>query len=162
MTNKTQLTILATLAIALTAGSAFADFRPGRVRAGAYSEMRTTEASGIYERETGARLEMNYEDGKSDPVSLTLKMEGKQPETFEIQSIQRGFCGDQLLAVSAPSIFMRGTTVKLTDYSNIRCRIAVRNAWHLDVSTFDEDHLKSEWKLEGQPEYLAVTLTTRR
>lgn len=160
MKNSVQLTILSALALALTAGSAFADFRPGRVRAGVVSDMRTVEANGIYDRETSARLEMNYEDGKAQPVSLTLKVEGQAPIIVPIVKAAKSSCGDTYVASVQPNHFS-SFSIELVDYSNIQCRLFVANKWHVTVLHSDEDMQKSKWKLEGQPEYLAVTLTTR-
>lgn len=163
MSNKVQLTILSVMAIALTAGSAFADFRPGRVRAGVVSDMRVTEATGIFERDTGARVELNYEDGKSKPVSFTLKRDGQQPVVLPISEIQTSACGDTYSAHTKDMISVGGMSLTLVDYSNIQCRMFVANKWHVTVG-YDSGrgNPESHMNLEGQPEYMAVTLTTRR
>jgi|GEM_PF-2699036 len=160
MKNSTQLTVLSVLALALTGVSAFADFRPGRVRAGVVSEMRTAEATGSFERVSGARVELNFEDGKSAPVSITLKVDGAS-SVLPIVKIAASSCGDQYVAITSIPSGFRTTRLELTDYSNIQCRLFVANKWHVTVQHSDEINQKSELKLEGQPEYLAVTLTTR-
>ncbi len=161
MKTSIQLTLLTVLA--LTATSAFADFRPGRVRAGVVSDMRTVEADGIYEREPGARVELNFEDGKAAPVSITLKLDNKEAQVLPILAVEKTGCGDTYSAHSNDATSVGGVALTLVDYSNIQCRLFVANKFHVSVT---KDHgrgqQQSHLKLEGQPEFLAVTLTTRR
>ncbi len=161
MKNSVQLTILSLLAIAVTTSSAFADFRPGRVRAGTVSDMRTVSSSGSFDRLSGARVEMNYQDGKAKPVSFTLKVEGSGAVVLPILNVSPSTCGDVYRAAANGSNRMTGISLELVDYSNIKCRIFVANKWHVTVESRDEQRQKSEWKLEGQPEHLVGTLTTR-
>ncbi len=163
MKNTMQLSILFGLALALTAGAAFADFRPGRVRPGTISEMRTVVASGIYERESGARLELNYEDGKAKPVSLTLKQDGQEALTLPIIRTQLTNCGNTYVAEAPSNFSSTGVSLTLVDYSRIQCKIFVANAWHLEVAQVEGNagEGRSIWKLEGHPQDLVGTLSTR-
>jgi drug/metabolite transporter (DMT)-like permease len=63
---------LGALTLLATAGSAFADFVPGRVRPGQRAEMKTVRSSGIFASVEGAVATINYADGKAEPVSRTL------------------------------------------------------------------------------------------
>lgn len=162
MKSSVQVTFLSLLAFTLTMGAAHADFRPGRVRAGTVSDMRTVTAEGIFERNAGARVELNFEDGKIKPVSITLKMDNGSVLVLPIVKLSPSSCGDQYVAVSSNAHRSASIRLELTDYSNMKCRIYVAQKWHVAVAQNDANEVKSVWTLEGQPEELVGTLTTSR
>jgi hypothetical protein len=159
MKKRIYLTLLPLLSLALTTSVTLADFKPGRVRPGIVSDMRTVDASGIFERLPGARVEMNFQDGKKKPVSFTLKLKGQAPKVLPIVNTTTSNCGNQYVAQdNAPrSGQMR---LELIDYSEIKCRLFVTNKWHLSVQ-HKSGESASLWKLEGQPEFLVRTQLTQ-
>jgi len=163
MKNNAQFIVLSLLTLIVASGAALADFRPGRVRGGIVSEMHTVVADGIFEKQKGAQVEMNYEDGKFEPVSITLKIEGAKPMIFPITKLAPSNCGKKIVANDASLHRFQGLRLELVDYTDAKCRMAVGNKWHLTLIHQVEKSTplrEAKWKLEGQPVFLAGTRST--
>lgn len=118
--------------------------------AGPAAEMKPVEASGLFEAVQGARVELNFAEGQEDPVSITvtLRPEGK-PTTYPVWSAWHSGCGDQYLARAQGDDGVL-TNLRLTDYSQIRCRMFMASKWHLSISVSGAGR-QGALKLEGNP-----------
>lgn len=114
-----------------------------------YANLETTYASGFYEPTRSAVLALTLEDGHA--VSLTLTAEGRKL-TARVWQTQATRCGDRYYArLSVPDERI-STDIRLTDYTNVRCRLWVKNKWHATVKTQEPGGDESRLELEGTPE----------
>jgi hypothetical protein len=144
------------LAVA-TISSAYADFLPGRVRPGYKADMKTVAATGIYQGIEGAFVTLNYEDGKAEPVSISVSLPNtKKKTTLPVHNIKKSECGDHYVAYYATQNLVQ-TYFELTSYVTAKCERAIPNTFELSVKT-SQPGSKSELDVAGNAEVIYVTM----
>lgn len=114
-----------------------------------HAQMEVSYASGFYEPTRGAVLSVEYADG--NPSALVLTAHGRKL-TAQVWNVQYSGCGDRINArINIPDD-RTATDVFLIDYSNVTCRLYVKNKWHATVTTLEPNGTKSTLRLEGNPE----------
>lgn len=140
-------------ATVLAGVSAFADFIPGRVRPGYRAPMTATQATGSFHGVERGIVTLDFEDGKAQPVSITIALPGqKTTASFRVSRVQPSACGDRYLADQAGETSAR---VELVDYSRATCEIAMPSLWRVKLQVIGTD---SALELRGNPEAVYVTL----
>ncbi len=141
--------------LALTTASTFAhaDFVPGRVRPGMVAQMDVKSADGQFSAVQAATASLNFEDGKSEAVSVSVSFPNAERLTLPIVSKVPSDCGTVITAQ-----LDERAVIRLEDFTRIRCRIYVKNPWHISVRLEGEGGAISALRLEGKPEFVFVTL----
>lgn len=145
----TLLPLLALVLPLLTPAPGHAEiFRSDRLR---YSRMEVVFASGSYAVSRAAVVALNFGRESGQPESITLSSLGRKL-TARIWKTRLSPCGDRYYARLAVPDENIATDLVLSDYSHVRCRIYVRDAWHMKVSTREPDGSLSEMELSGNPD----------
>jgi hypothetical protein len=146
---------LLVFSLMMFAGSAFADYVPGRESKVAFAKMQVVRASGIYEDVREATLAKIHVAGNGF-VRLELSA-GPLFLQFPMNKFENTFCGD--FAWSKELLVNETKTrAAFSDYSNIRCRMRVDEPWKLTIQTVDASGTVSNLELEGTPKYLMHTM----
>jgi hypothetical protein len=141
----------------MTAGSAFADFLPGRVRPGAVAKMEVVQGSGIFSGLQQAMLYQNFEDGKGF-VSLKLAVPGGVTLDLPVSGAKDTSCGN---FAWSDDLRLDGLVLnsEFSDFSQpLVCGVHYESKWRLSLEMADTEGNRSVLLLEGNPEILYLTL----
>jgi hypothetical protein len=143
------------MGLMLVTSAAFADFLPGKERKVASAKMQVVRASGIYADLREVSLEKIHVDGKG--FARLVLSAGPHLLHIPMNKFEATFCGN----FSWSKELIEGaskTRVAFSDYSNIRCRMRVDEAWKLDIQTIEASGFVSILELEGTPKYFMQTM----
>lgn len=115
------------------------------------AKMDVIYASGFYSTLRNGILSLNFKTGESRPSSLTFTVEGRKVKA-NLTSIRYGRCGDLYQArINVPNE-RTATDFTLVDYTEIRCRLYVKDKWHATITTKEADGSISKMQLTGTPD----------
>ncbi len=140
----------------LSTSFAAADFVPDRVRPHQAADLEIIKGTFNFEGVQGARLSLNAEDGKGEPVSMTLTIDGTEPVTLPITKIEKDGCGTQIEA-SLPQPD-NSYAVKLYDHTTAECRMYFPYPWEVTVTHVGFAGIPSVLEAGGKPENIFLTL----
>jgi hypothetical protein len=112
--------------------------------------MEVVYASGFYNSMRSGTLALNFLDGESAPSSMTLSVEGRKLKA-NLTGVRYGNCGDKYTARLNIPNERTATDFELLDYSQVRCRLYVKDKWHATISTRESDGSVSRVQMTGTP-----------
>lgn len=121
-----------------------------RASSDVHAAMEVIYASGFYSSMRSGTLALNFKDGESSPSSLTLTVEGRKLKA-NLTDIRYGRCGNKYTARLNVPNERTATDFELLDYTEIRCRLYVKDKWHATVTTREADGSISRVQLTGTP-----------
>jgi hypothetical protein len=132
--------------------SAFADYKPGRVRVDAEGELTATQATGIFENVQYALVSQEVKDD-AGIVSyvVTVKTESIR---FQLTQVQPDQCGEIRIAEATANDAK--LILRLKDLGDAKCRKPEDAEWQAEIRPATEGD-NSILLLKGTPEHLLLT-----
>lgn len=112
--------------------------------------MEVVYASGFYSALRSGILALDQKEGENQPSSMTFTVAGRKIKA-NLTAIRYGRCGDLYQARLNVPNERTSTDFVLVDYTNIRCRLYVKDTWHATITTKEPDGSVSKMQLTGSP-----------